>query len=185
MNATAAALLGLLEDCGELTGGELVRVADERVGDYWSVTRSQVYRELTALSEHGDVVAGDPGPRDAQPYRISDAGRRHLRAWLAAEEPRESVRNNLLLLVAFGRRLPPGRLEQLLDQRERLACQRLDRYARFDEQVSAGDDDAHVRATLSFGLHYERAVLSWLDGLPREVRGRTPAQEPTEEADGR
>src|SRR5680860_1292176 len=79
MNPTAAALLGLLEDCGELTGGQLVRVADQRIGDYWSLTRSQVYRELATLAAQGDVVAGDPGPREAQPYRIS-VSYTHLRA---------------------------------------------------------------------------------------------------------
>lgn len=178
MNPTAAALLGLLEDCGELTGGQLVRVADQRIGDYWSLTRSQVYRELATLAAQGDVVAGDPGPREAQPYRISATGRQRLRAWLAEEQPAETVRNNLLLIVAFGRHLPPGRLARILDDRERRCRQRLARYASLDAELVSAGVDAHVRATLSFGLHYERAVLSWLAGLPSEVRGHSPVPEP-------
>ena len=182
LNATAAALLGLLEDCGDLTGGELVRVAEQRIGDYWSVTRSQVYRELAGLADSGDVAAGEPGPRESQPYRITVAGRERLRAWLAEEEPGESVRNNLLLLVAFGPHLPPGRLARLLDDRERRCQERLARYQALDVHLDREGADPHVRATLAFGLHYERAVLSWLAGLPPAVRGHNaPVPEPDPE----
>ena len=48
VNATAAAILGLLHD-GPMTGGDLVAAAGDRFGGFFSVTRSQVYRELPAL----------------------------------------------------------------------------------------------------------------------------------------
>jgi hypothetical protein len=31
--------------------------------------------------------------------------------------------------------------------------------------------DAYQRATLSFGLRYEQAVLAWMDELPAEAGG--------------
>src|SRR5215203_2154178 len=52
INSTAAALLGLLHD-GPMTGGELVAAAKERMEPFWSVTRSQVYRELPGLAAAG------------------------------------------------------------------------------------------------------------------------------------
>jgi len=170
LNATAASLLGLLEDCGAMTGGELVRVAQERIGEYWNLTRSQVYRELAALADAGYVEAGSPGPRDAQPYRLTDAGRDAWRRWLAEAEPRQSIRIGLLLLVAFGRHLPPGRLRALLDAYEAEHRARLAAYEELDARLAEQGADAFVRATLSFGLHYERAVLAWLASLPGEVR---------------
>lgn len=171
LNPTAASLLGLLEDCGDLTGGALVRVAQERIGEFWNLTRSQVYRELAALADAGYVAAGSPGPRDAQPYRLTDAGREAWRRWLAEADPRESIRIGLLLLVAFGRHLPPGRLRALLEAYEAEHTARLAAYERLDEHLAAQDADPFVRATLSFGLHYERAVLAWLGSLPAQVRG--------------
>jgi len=76
MNATSASLLGLLDvSGGELTGGELVRVAQHRIGDFWSLTRSQVYRELAVLESEGYVVPGTPGPRESRPYRVTQEGR--------------------------------------------------------------------------------------------------------------
>jgi hypothetical protein len=38
LNPTSASLLGLLEDYGELTGADLVRVAELRTSDYWNLT---------------------------------------------------------------------------------------------------------------------------------------------------
>src|SRR5262249_47780472 len=65
--APAAALLGLLHD-GSMTGGQLMAAAERRLGPYWSMTRSQVYRELPALAEMGFVKLGKPGARASQPY---------------------------------------------------------------------------------------------------------------------
>src|SRR3982751_2431193 len=62
VNATAAALLGLLEG-GPATGYALVGAAQEFFGDFWTITRSQVYRELAAMAERGLVTAGDTRPR--------------------------------------------------------------------------------------------------------------------------
>ena len=62
MNSTAASLLGLLDASGgELTGGDLGRVAEVRIGQFWSLTRSQVYREIAALERDGLVVRGEDG----------------------------------------------------------------------------------------------------------------------------
>ena len=57
LNATAAALLGLLHG-KDASGYELWSAAREFIGDFWTVTRSQVYRELTALSGRGPARAG-------------------------------------------------------------------------------------------------------------------------------
>ena len=171
LNPTSASLLGLLEDAGETTGADLLRVAQLRIGDFWNLTRSQVYRELAALAAAGYVRAGAPGPRDARPYRITAAGSAALRRWLATEEPSNQVRIGLLVLMAFGRYLPHGRLVQLLKEHEEASRRRLAGYEVLEQHLGAQEADPYVRATLSFGLHYERAVLAWLADLPEEVRG--------------
>lgn len=171
MNATSASLLGLLDARGgELTGGELVRTAHVRIGEFWSLTRSQVYRELAALEAGGYVRAGARGPRDARPYSITAAGRSEYRRWLSEELPDETIRIPLLLAVGFGSALPPGRLTKLLDDAEAAHRARLSEYRAQDAQLEAAGVDPFVRATLSFGLHYEEAVLRWLESLPAEIR---------------
>ena len=73
VNATAAALLGLLHD-GPMTGGELVAAAGEQFGPFFSVTRSQVYRELPALADAGLLKLGMGGAGASEQLRITAAG---------------------------------------------------------------------------------------------------------------
>jgi DNA-binding PadR family transcriptional regulator len=171
MNATAASLLGLLDTSGgELGGGELVRLARQRIGDFWSLTRSQVYRELTALEAQGYVTAGTPGPRDSRPVRVTAAGRKAYRNWLTEDLPGETIRIPLLLALSFGAVLPPKRLAAVFAQFEAEHRNRLDSYLALDAELAANDVDPYTRATLSFGVHYEEAVQRWLASLPPEVR---------------
>lgn len=102
VNPTAAALLGLLRD-GPATGGDLVHAAQLRHGGYFSLTRSQVYRELPVLLERGLVRLGRRGVRASQQYTVSAAGRRAFAAWLAqgaGSGAADGVRSVLLLRLA-------------------------------------------------------------------------------------
>ena len=77
LNTTAASLLGMLHD-GPLSGWDLVAKAEDEIGAFWSLTRSQVYRELKTLSERGLIEAGRAGARDRRPYSLTDDGRATL-----------------------------------------------------------------------------------------------------------
>jgi DNA-binding PadR family transcriptional regulator len=171
MNPTAAALLGLLDDCGQLTGADLVREAQLRIGSYWNLTRSQVYRELAGLEAGGMIARGPSGPRDARPFAITGEGRSAFRTWLQTSEPSETVRLGLLLFIAFGRHLSTPRRTALLAAHEARHREKLAQYRELDAHLAAENADPFVRATLSFGLHYEEAVLRWFAELPSEVRG--------------
>src|SRR5690349_12471650 len=114
INPTAAALLGLLHD-GPMTGGQLMAAAERRLGAYWSMTRSQVYRELPVLAELGYVKLGKPGPRASQPYAITASGKRAFARWLSEEPGRELVRNPFALRVAFGSSHAPNQFDSLLN----------------------------------------------------------------------
>jgi len=161
INPTAASLLGFLH-AGEATGDELVAAADALIGDFWHLTRSQVYRELAVLAGRGLVEAGETGPRSRRPYRLTDAGRDEFAAWLAEPPSAEQIRYPLLLTVAFGAHLDAGRLHQYLAQHRLDHERRLKEYLETDEAEGL---DRYQRATLRFGIHYERAVLTWMDEL--------------------
>jgi DNA-binding PadR family transcriptional regulator len=172
VNATSASLLGLLDASGgELTGGELVRVAQLRLGQFWSLTRSQVYRELVTLEQDGLVRAGSPGAREARPVQITAAGREAYRTWLTEHLPSETIRIPVLLAVAFGAALDPAALKRVLDGSRSEHAARLEEYQRLDAHLAGLEGgEPWARATLSFGMHYEDAVLRWFDTLPAEVR---------------
>jgi DNA-binding PadR family transcriptional regulator len=172
LNATAASLLGFLHD-GPMTGWDLVVTAQDRIGDFWSLTQSQVYRELAAMAATGLVRAGERGRRDRQPYAITDAGRAAFAEWVAREPGAETIRFPLLLGVLFGRHLPPGRLAEHLHRHRAVHAARLADYERQRAELPPGAADAepYAVATLDFGLAYERAVLTWFDALPAALTG--------------
>ncbi len=154
LNATAASLLGFLHH-GPLSGWDLVVTAQAVIGQFWTLTQSQVYRELTAMTDAGLVVVGQPGPRDRKPYTITDAGRAAFGAWIDREPGPETIRFPLLLTLAFGRHLPPDRLGVFLTHHRELHARTL---AGYEEQhaaahAAAGQPDPYALASLDFGPH--------------------------------
>ena len=170
LNATAASLLGFLHR-GPMTGWDLMATAQTMIGDFWSLTQSQVYRELTAMASAGLIERGETGVRDRKPYTITTSGRAAFADWIDREPGPETIRFPLLLTVAFGSHLSGERLATFLADQRRVHERRLAGYVQHRAAVDADPDvmDAYALATLDFGLAYERAVLAWFDGLPAEL----------------
>jgi DNA-binding PadR family transcriptional regulator len=167
LNPTAAALLGFLAG-GELSGYELAKAAGELIGDFWHVTRSQVYRELAALSDRGLIIPAGTGPRARQPYQITEAGREAFAGWVAQQPQLEQIRYPLLLTMAFGSWLGPERLLQFAEAHRSAHEERLARYRSL--QADPGLDN-YQQATVAFGVRYEEAVLAWMSDLPGILAG--------------
>lgn len=172
LNATAASLLGFLHE-GPMTGWDLVVLAEQRIGDFWSLTRSQVYRELTAMADAGLIAAGEVGPRDRRPFSLTDAGRAAFQEWAGADAPDETIRFPLLLMIGFGRHVPADVLVRNVRAHRAVHAARLASYEEARAHL-AGEADEYGVATLDFGRHYERAVLDWFDTLPETIRGSEP-----------
>ena len=169
VNSTAASLLGFLHE-GPLTGWQLVQTAERRIGAFWSLTPSQVYRELNAMAATGLVEAGRRGRRDSRPFSITPAGRGAFAEWLEGGPTEETIRFPLLLTVLFGEHLPPERLAAILRHQRAIHAARLAAYESINTAQNRAQRTLHQQATLDFGLTYERAVLAWFDRLPRGLR---------------
>lgn len=167
VNSTAAALLGFLH-AGPMSGWDLVATARGVIGDFWTVTQSQVYRELAAMSRNGLVAAGPPGARERRPYQITAAGRDAFDGWLRTQPGSEQIRYPLLLTMNFGARLPDGQLAEFVAAHRVEHAERLARYR--ERRAAMGPDaDPYAASTLDFGIRYESAVLEWCDHLPPAV----------------
>ncbi|MGV9413663.1 PadR family transcriptional regulator [Nocardia sp. NPDC003693] len=162
LNSTAASLLGFLHQ-GDMSGWDLVTLAQDRIGDFWTITQSQVYRELATMHQHGLVEKGETGARDRTPYRITEDGREAFAEWIARDPGAETIRVPLLLTLSFGDFIDRDRLDRIIAANRTVHEQRLTGYL-------SGHDEQRIspfeRATLDFGIRYERAVLEWFDRLP-------------------
>lgn len=169
LNATAASLLGFLHD-GPMSGWDLAATAQTVIGDFWSLTQSQVYRELASMAAEGLVEAGTPGRRDRRPYAITGAGRAAFAEWIDREPGGEIIRFPLLLTVSFGRHLPPERLATFVAAHRAVHAERL---AAYEELHAAAESDPSADrftlASLEFGLAYERAVMDWFDRVAERL----------------
>ncbi len=158
LNPTQGSLLGMLHD-GPRTGWELLQEARGGLARFWNVTQSHVYRELATLEQRKLIRPGKPGPRDRRPFTITAAGRRAFAAWINEEPGAEQIRFPLLVTLWFGRHLDDATLAGFVAKARTEHEHRLAQYRAVDT------DDPHVAAVVSFGVHYERAVLRWLDDL--------------------
>jgi DNA-binding PadR family transcriptional regulator len=184
LNPTAASLLGFLHG-GPKTGWDLVANVEETIGYFWNLTRSQVYRELKALAEGGMVSQGASGPRDRQPYELTDAGRAAFAAWIAVEPGPELIRYPLLLTVFFGEHVAPGRLAEFLVAHRRAHAERLAHYQQVEAELRTEQNallTPEARRSLvlqaqalKFGVLYEQSVLAWIDAFPHDA---APASRP-------
>ena len=127
LNATAGSLLGLLSH-RPMTGWELYASFEDTIGNFWSITRSQVYRELRALAERGLIEMGASGVRDRRSCTITPLGRQTFAAWIARMPGPEQIRFPLLLTVFFGDAVPPEKLRDVCIVHRRLHAERLATY---------------------------------------------------------
>jgi DNA-binding PadR family transcriptional regulator len=169
LNATAASLLGFLH-WGPMSGWDLAATAEQVIGDFWSLTRSQVYRELAWMAEAGLIEKGEQGARERQPYALTDAGRAAFAAWAAEEPGPETIRFPLLLKISFGRHIPTDRLAESIASHRAVHARRLADYEAYRAVLQDEEPDPYRESTLAFGLAYERAVLSWFDSLAPEIK---------------
>jgi DNA-binding PadR family transcriptional regulator len=150
-----------------MTGGQLMAVAERRLAPYWSMTRSQVYRELPVLAERGLVRMGKPGPRSSQPYAITAAGKRTFSRWLAEDPGRDTIRNPIALRIAFGNLHSGDQLRTLQASANEYHTEAL---ARVREQVrnAKKEGETYDASALEFAVAYHKAALSWLKTVPVE-----------------
>ncbi len=162
LNATAASLLGFLT-FGPSSGYELAERIESSIGNFWNVTRSQIYRELRSLERLGLVDAGGRSARDRTPYSITPAGERAFTAWIA-RDPAEGLRRfPLLLTVFFGNHVPREELARMLRIQR---AQHEAKLAEFRRRLPAVEPEHPYPAlTLRFGIMNEEMILKWIDSI--------------------
>jgi DNA-binding PadR family transcriptional regulator len=163
VNATAAALLGLLHT-GPMTGGQLVGAAGEQFGAFFSVTRSQIYRELPALADSGLLKPGKQGPRGSQQYVITPAGRRAFKNWLAAGNGADSLRSPLVLRLLHAGSLTAKQRAELVTASRAAYSSRLETA----RTAARGEADPYRKAVADFTVAHTRAMLKLVEAIPVE-----------------
>lgn len=161
LTPTSYIVLGLLAWMDEATPYELKRVVEERIGNFWSVPHSQIYREPGRLVQGGYLrERRERGGRRRRLFSLTDAGREALTAW--RDEPTDELpelRDLSLLKMFFGGEPAALAPAQLAAHERKLAAYRELRAAL---EESAGDLPPGPARTLRAGIgHEEEWVEFW------------------------
>lgn len=163
VNSTAAALLGLLHS-GPMTGGQLVAAAGDQFGTFFSVTRSQIYRELPVLADSGLLKPGKQGPRGSQQYVLTPAGRRAFKTWLAAGSGADTLRSPLVLRLLHAGSLTAKQRAELISVSRSAYTSKLDAA----RTAAKSEADPYRKAVADFTVAHTRAMLKLVDAIPAE-----------------
>jgi DNA-binding PadR family transcriptional regulator len=101
-------LLGLLA-IESMSGYDLGQVIRSSVGYIWNESYGQIYPNLKKLAAEGFVTAKterQKGKPDRRIYSITEKGRERLVKWLSLPPQPEVARNEFLLKLFFGERIP-------------------------------------------------------------------------------
>ena len=158
-------MLGLLAQIGPINGNARSRCADVLIGDYWTLTRSQVYRELQTLKDLGYIEAGPAGPRSSRDFSITEKGAAELDKWLTAGPADEVIRMPILLTIRFGAGLAPARMREILTAFSIRHRAKREFYGELEADMRSTRNDPYEIATVRFGRLFEAAVDEWLHEL--------------------
>lgn len=166
-------LLGLLAEAPR-TGYDLTRAIRDELAPFFRAELSQIYPALARLRRAGFVVLRVLGPRRGPPrnlYRVTAAGRRELRRWVAEPAPAPRGRDEGLARIAFLEALPlPQRRETLLGY-ERTIAEEIRRLRGAPELLG------YRREARRGAVERLEAVRRWLRALAQQAASPSPAEE--------
>lgn len=146
-------------------------MAEMVIGDFWNVSRSQVYRELRTLESLGLVAGNATGTREKKPYAITEEGRLAFELFIHREPGSDLLRSPLLLMVFFGSHIDPVRRTRFLAIHRLRHEQALDEYRRVQGDLEPTEVD--LANVLQYAIFHEEAVIRWFEWMAEHGEGPT------------
>jgi len=167
------ALLALLRE-GPKYGLQLRQEFEAKTGEVWPLNVGQVYTTLQRLERDGLVESDDPereGPQKG--FRITAAGDRELARWLRTPpETAPPPRDELVIKVLVGMRLPGVDTHELIQVHRRHLVELMQRYTHLKAEASEGD--VGLALVVDAEVFRLEAVVRWLDAADARL-ARLPA----------
>ena len=153
-------ILGALR-AGPRSGYEIKQLVDKATRFFWAASYGQIYPELRRLEDAG-LVEGEPDPHGARQrtsYRLTDAGREHLLAWLCSPDAGAELRDEGLLKLFFA----DG------EELDVLRAMQTDRAERLEELRAIESRLGFTPLVLRFGIDLHEWMVEWCSRAEREV----------------
>ena len=178
LSATGKVILGMLA-ARPRSGYEIKQLVDSSARFFWAASYGQIYPELKKLEKDG-LIAGDDssnGARQRTTFRLTAAGRRAAREWIAEPPEVLEARDEGLLKLFFAGSIEPGRAAEIA--RERAAISRakaaelraiwdaVDREGKLDGPES--EPDIGSLTVLRYGIEMSEAAADWFERAAEDL----------------
>ncbi|GAA3605326.1 PadR family transcriptional regulator [Microlunatus ginsengisoli] len=169
LTPTAQAILGFLSFRSR-SGYEIRQAAQRTAGLVWGVSDGQLYPQLHDLHARGLIEPdGAPeGPKSRQRWRLTDAGREALQAWLREPAAPPVLRDEGLLKLLFVDEVGLDVARDLLERRRAGLVALRESVLSLVPGAERGGPDAETGLTgptlvRAFGLDFLEMSIAWCD----------------------
>ena len=186
LSATGKVILGMLA-ARPRSGYEIKQLVDSSARFFWAASYGQIYPELQRLEEAGLIAGADSsqGARQRTVYRLTAAGRRAARAWIARPPEVFEMRDEGLLELFFAGSIEPARTAEIA--RERAAASRakaaeLRSIAEAVEEAGRPDGpeaepDAGSLTVLRYGIEMSEWAAEWFERAAEDLENETAGRQ--------
>ena len=165
LSPTAYVILGMLS-WHPMSGYDIKAGVDKSTRFFWAASYGQIYPELRRLSDAGLIEAEQAeGGRKRTEYRLSPAGRRQLRGWLAEEPTTFELRDEGLLKLFFASASPSAGIEALRAK----GRQHSQVVAELREIEAGGSTAGFAHQVLRYGIECNEWAAAWCERTAAEL----------------
>jgi DNA-binding PadR family transcriptional regulator len=167
-------VLGLIARHGPMTPYDLKAKVEGSVGHYWPIPHAQLYRDPPRLAELGLLREdAEEHGRRRRVFRLTEAGRGALLAWLAdPATPEPETRNPALLKLTFADLGAAGQVGELAANQAARHRQWRDTYREMRDRLDPAAPDTTARLRLiTLGIAHEQSYVTFWEALAADPEG--------------
>lgn len=163
-------ILGLLADA-PMTGYDIKKRVQASLSVATHASYGTLYPTLHKLLEEGAVAVQEVeqvNRPSKKVYRLTDVGRRQLRAWLHEPAAADQVRREFLLKLYLAKHLAPEIIRDLIRQRRSEQNARINAL-KAEAAHCAADATFEKDWVLDYAIVIAQAEIDWLDQLEAKI----------------
>ena len=176
LTTTTWAILGMLT-FAEMSGYDLLKGVEGSIGYFFSPAKSHVYTELRKLVTIGYATERQVRQKDRPDkrlYKITPAGKKAVREWLAREdEEQETMSSELTLKVFFGAEMDAETLLAKMKSYREDCSATLQEFKDLEKLIADKEDVFFPYMTLRCGIQHARASIRWADDTIKLIEERS------------
>lgn len=172
LSATGKVILGMLA-AKPRSGYEIKQLVDNSARFFWAASYGQIYPELKKLEKEGLITGDDSsrGGRRRTTFKLTAAGKREAREWIAGPPQVIELRDEGLLELFFAGSIDPERAPEIARERAAKATASAAELRSIEEEIEAtgqleGPDhgsDSGSLAVLRYGIEMNEWAAEWFE----------------------